>query len=545
MYKTKVILICLLIIIASLPACISASAYFGKIETRSNQVLYYSNAAEPRSIDPHKTAGVPEGNIIMSLIDRLTEYDPKTLEPRPAIAESWEPLDQASKWVFHLRKNAFWTDKHPVTAHDFVWAWQRGIDPKTATPYAGLLYYVKNGEAISQGKLPPSALGIRAIDDYTLEVEMEHPTAFFIKMTPHYVFSPLPSWTIEKYGDKWIAPENIVNNGAFKIVEWKPYNQIVLVKNPDYWDAANVKLEKAYFYPIDDNPTNVNLYKSGDIDTMQSGSIPIPFIKALRKKKDYVIGTFFTTCYYSFNVKRKPFDDPRVCHALNMAVDKAAITDKLIGKGDKPATSLVPPGIPGYPEVKGDSYDPEGAKKLLAEAGYADGKGFPVITIYFNTLESNRQIAEAIQRMWKQTLNIKAELQNEEWQTFTARRERHDFDVARDSWTGDYLDADTFLNLFATDNPNNHPGWVNEEYTKMLTEANQEPNEAKRNEMLVKVEKKLLDGGAVMPIYFYALSYMKKPFLEGWYANLFDIHPLKYVSINTNWKPENEQAEKK
>ncbi|KAF0202225.1 MAG: oppA, partial [bacterium] len=350
MHKVKTAIICLLIGII-LPACISASAYFGKIQTRKEQVVYYSNAAEPRSLDPHKTAGIPEGNIIMSLIERLTDYDPKTLEPRPAIAERWEAVDHAKKWVFYLRRNALWSDKHPVTAHDFVWAWQRGIDPKTATPYAGLLYYVKNGEAISQGKMSPKELGVRAIDDYTLEVEMERPTAFFIKMTPHYVFSPLPSWTIEKWGDKWTTPENIVSCGPFKLAEHKPYNQVVLVKNPDYWDAANVKLDKAYFYPIDDNPTNVNLYKAGELDTMQSGSIPLSFIKTLRKKKDYVGGAFFTTCYFSINVKRKPLDDVRVRRALNMAIDKAAITDKLIGKGDLPATALVPPGLAGYPKV--------------------------------------------------------------------------------------------------------------------------------------------------------------------------------------------------
>ncbi|MBI4854335.1 MAG: peptide ABC transporter substrate-binding protein [Acidobacteria bacterium] len=543
MHKIKTAIVCVLIAII-VPACISASAYFGKITPRQEQILHYSNAAEPRSLDPHKTSGIPEGNIIMSLIDRLTDYDAKTLEPRPAIAERWEAVDKAKKWIFYLRKNVFWTNKRPVTAHDFVWAWQRGIDPKTATPYAGLLYYVKNGEAISQGKMAPTELGIKAIDDYTLEVEMERPTAFFIKMTPHFVFSPLPRETVEKYGDKWATPENIVSCGAFKLAEHKPYDKVLLVKNPDYWDAANVKLDKAYFYPIDDNPTNVNLYKAGELDVIQSGGIPLSFIKTLRKKKDYVGGAFFTTCYYSLNIKRKPLDDVRVRRALNMAIDKASITDKLIAKGDLPATSLVPPGLSGYPKVNGDSYNTQQAKKLMAEAGFPDGKGFPTITIYFNTLEANRQIAEAIQRMWKETLGISAELQNEEWQTFTARRERREFDIARESWTGDYLDPDTFLNLFANDNPNNHSGWINEEYKNLLQEANQEPDEVKRNEMLAKVEKILLDEAVIIPIYFYALSYMQKPYVDGWYPNLFDIHPLKSVSINTNWQPEDNLSKK-
>ncbi|MBI4852997.1 MAG: peptide ABC transporter substrate-binding protein [Acidobacteria bacterium] len=537
MYKVKVLILCLVVgLIFS--TCTSTSVYFGKVEVRKEQILHYSNAAEPSSLDPHKTAGIPEGNIIMSFLDRLTDYDAKTLEPRPALAERWESADQARKWIFYLRKDAFWTDKSPVTAHDFVWAWQRAINPETATRYVFLLYYVKNGEAISQGKMPVTELGVKAIDDYTLEVEMQQPTAFFIKMTPHFVFSPLPRKVVEKYGDKWTAPENIVSCGPFKLAKHKPYDLILLVKNPDYWDVANVKLDKAYFYPIDNGSTNTNLYKAGELDVMQSGGIPPSFIKTLRKKKDYVSGAFFTTCYYSLNVKKKPLDDVRVRRALNMAIDKSAITDKLIGKGDIPATSFIPPGISGYPKVIGDSYDPEKAKKLMAEAGFADGKGFPTITIYFNSLEANRQIAEAIQKMWKQSLNINAELQNEEWQTFTARQERHEFDVARDSWTGDYLDPDTFLNLFATNTPNNHPGWVNEQYTKLLQEANQEPDEVKRSQMLAQVEKILLDETVIIPIYFYALSYMQKPYIEGWYPNLFDIHPLKQVSINTDWQPE-------
>ena len=220
-----------------------------------------------------------------------------------------------------------------------------------------------------------------------------------------------------------------------------------------------------------------------------------------------------------------------------MSVDKAAITDQLIGRGDIPATAFVPPGLPGYPEIKGPEYNPEEAKRLFAEAGYPNGKGFPKITIYFNTLESHRQIAEAIQRMWKEVLNIKVELQNEEWQTFQARRESRNFDVCRDAWTGDYLDPNTFLDLFASASLGNHSGWVNEEYSKLLDAANAEPDQARRTEMLVKAENILLDNMPFMPVYYYALSYMKKPFVDGWYRNLLDIHPLKYVSIRENWTP--------
>jgi oligopeptide transport system substrate-binding protein len=538
------LLLILLMLGSWLPACITAEAYFGKTTPPTSSVLRYWNAAEPRAIDPHKTAGVPEANIMMNIYERLTNYDAQTLEPVPGIAERWEALDQAQNWRFYLRRNAYWSDGHPVTAQDFVWAWKRAVTPATATPYVNLLYYVKNAEAISNGKLPPEQLGVKALDDYTLEVAMERPTAFFVKMTPHYVFSPLPRWAIEQWGDKWTMPGHIVTNGAFRLVEHKPYNQLTIVKDPNYWDARQVKLEKVIFIPIDDNATGVNLYKAGDVDTMQSGSIPVPFLKALRDKKDYVRGAYFTTYYYSLNVKKKPFDDRRVRQALNLAIDKHSIADKLIGKGDIPATTFVPPGIAGYPVPKGAEYNPVEAKKLLAAAGYPNGQGFPKITIYFNTLDTHRQIGEAVQRMWKEALGITVELQNEEWQTFTARRERREFDVARDAWTGDYIDANTFLDLHATESLNNHSGWTNERYTALINAANAEPDSQKRNELLSSAEQLMLDEAPIIPLYFYALSYLKKPFVQGWYPNLLDIHQLKFVSIQNDWKPDNANAAK-
>jgi ABC-type oligopeptide transport system substrate-binding subunit len=539
MNRAKFGVIGLIIIALAMPACITASAFFGKVEPPKEQVLRFWNAAEPRSIDPHKTAGTPEGEIMRNVYEMLTNYHPKTLDPIPGVAEKWEPRDQARFWTFYLRKNAVWTDGHPVTAHDFIWAWQRAVEPKTAAPYASLLYYIKNAEAISNGKMEPSTLGVRAIDDYTLEIEMERPTAFFPKMTMHYAFAPLPHWTIEQWGDKWTDPGKHVSNGPFKLLSHDPYSQLVVIKSPTYWDAATVKLEKVIFIPIEDAATGLNLYKAGEVETMQSGSVPLPFIKALKGKKDYVKGTFFTTYYYSLNINRKPLNDLRVRRALNMAIDKDAIANKLVGRGEVPASSFVPPGIASYPEMKGPGYNPEQARQLLAEAGYPNGKNFPKITIYFNTLEAHRQIAEAVQRMWKENLNIKTvELQNEEWQTFTARRERRDFDVSRDGWTGDYIDANTFLDLFASINPNNHSGWSNNEYSRLLDMANAEPDQVKRTELLVKAENLLIDEMPIIPVYFYALSYMKKPYVDGWYKNLLDYHPLKFVSIREDWTPE-------
>jgi oligopeptide transport system substrate-binding protein len=538
MNRVRPALIGLILIALAMPACLGAEAFFGKTTPPSEQVLRFWNASEPSSLDPHKPATQTEFNIITSIFEMLTGQDPETLEPLPGVAERWESRDQARFWIFYLRKNAVWSDGRPVTARDFVWAWQRAADPETASPNVTFLYFIRNGEAISNGRMKPSTLGVRALDDYTLEVEMERPTAFFPKLTSHYIFAPLPQRAIEKWGDKWTEPDKIMSNGSFVLAEHRPYDHLVVVKNQTYWDAATVKLEKVIFLPTDDNSTGINLYKAGEVYTMQSGMIPLPFIKGLKEKKDYVRGTLFATYYYSLNVKKKPLNDVRVRRALNMAIDKRAITDRLIKKGDVPTTTFVPPGVAGYPppgfELKGPGYDPEQARRLLAEAGYPDGKNFPKITIYFNTHQAHRQIAETIQQMWKEQLNISdVELQNEEGQTFMARLIQRDYDIARDVWQGDYLDPNTFLDQLIADTPGNHSGWVNEEYKRLVETANAEPDPVRRMEMLAKAEKILLDEMPIIPIYHLALSYMAKPFVEGWHTNLLDVHPLKFVSIKS------------
>lgn len=530
----------LLLIALLLTACAERGEYFGTTTAPKLQELRFWNAAEPRSFDPHKTGGIPEFYVINSIFEALTWYDPKTLDPLPGVAERWETTDSARSWTFHLRRNAVWTDGQPVTARDFVYAWRRAVDPETASPYVGLQFYVKNGEAISLGKMKPSELGVKAIDDYTLLVEMERPTAFFPKMTSHYIFAPLPSHAMDRllaeHGDRWTAVEHIITNGPFKLIEHKPYDQAVAIKSPSYWDATNVKLDRIVFVHTEDTATGLNLYKAGDVYTMQSGSIPLAFIKALKHKKDYVSGSLFFTYYYSINLKRKPLDDARVRKALSMAIDREAITERLIGKGDIPAYSFVPPGVPGYKGYRGEGFNPEEARRLLSEAGYPDGKGFPKLTIYFNTSDAQRQIAEAIQRMWKEHLGIEIGLQNEEWQTFQARWERRDFDFSRDGWQGDYLDPNTFLDLMGTDTPNNHSGWINEDYKRLLDAANSEPDEEKRMRMLSEAEEMMMRDQPIIPIYFYGMSYLKKPFVEGWYPNLADVHPLKFVYINPNWQ---------
>jgi oligopeptide transport system substrate-binding protein len=524
----------------ALQACVTAGAYFGSTTPPSDQVLYISNASEPRSLDPHKTAGVPEANIMLNLYDCLTGYDPKTNEPVPGLAERWEHNANSSVWTFYLRHDATWTDGNPITAEDFVYSWRRITDPATASPYSSLLYYVKNGQALNEGTMTDLAqLGVRALDAHTLEVTMERPTAFFVAMTPHYAFAAVPRQAIEKFGDDWLMPGNHVSSGPFRLVKRIPYDRIILDKWDGHWDAARVRLERAVFLPIEDQNTSVNLYKANEVQVTAGGgqSVPTAFVRALKPKQDFHIHAEYGTYYYSLNVKRPPLDNPKVRLALALAVDKEAICEKYLGAGQVPAYNWVPPGTPGYPYPEAPRYDPERARQLLAEAGFPGGKGFPRIEIFFNTLESHRQIAEIVQRMWKENLNIPIELNNQEWQVFQATREQRRFDIARDGWIADYLDPNTFLDLYQTDTLNNHPGWLNKEYTQLMEQANSEPDPQRRLDLLAKAEAILLEEMPIIPLYYYASVKLRKPFVEGWYENPLDQHPLKFVWINEDWKP--------
>ena len=531
-----------LVAAAAFPAaCLPSGEYFGNLALPDDGVLCVTNGDEPRSLDPHKVAGVPEQNIILNLYDGLTTYDPRTAEPIPCVAESWEPNADASVWTFHLRRDARWTDGAPLTAEDFVYSWRRIVDPATAAPYVNLMYYVKNAQAINEGRIDDVAsLGVRAVDACTLEVTMEQPTAFFISMTPQYVFTAVPRQAIERFGDAWLDPANHVSSGPFRLVQRIPYDRVVLEKWDGHWDAARVRLRRVVLYPTQDRNTVVNLYKAGEVAITwgDSQSIPSMYVKALRGKRDFYAASQFAVYYFSLNVKQPPMDDLRVRRALNMAINKRQICEELLQAGQTPATTFVPPGTPGYPYPTGDAYDPEAARRLLAEAGYPRGEGFPPIEISFNTNETHRQVAETVQSMWKTELGIHADLTNMEWQTFLSHRERREYNgVTRGAWIADYFDPNTFLDIMASDSPNNHAGWVDARYSGMISAANREVDPRKRFELLAAAEQYMLDAMPVIPVYHYSGIRLKKPWVQGWYENVLDQHPLKFVSIDADWRP--------
>jgi ABC-type oligopeptide transport system substrate-binding subunit len=518
------------------PASATAPRYFGSTTPPKTNVLRFNLGAEPEYIDPGLAVGQPDGRVARLLFEGVTREDPQTLAPLPGQAYRWDISPDRLTYTFHLRPNLVWSDGTRLTAEDFRWSWLRVLNPKTTSRYAGIFAPILNATEYNDTTISdPSRVGIAAPDDSTLVVRLKAPTAYFLYLTQFYTALPCPRRTIETYGDRWTLPQHIVNNGPFLLTYWRQNNRFEFRKNPRYWDAANVKLDGVIGYTVDDLNTSANLYKAGAIDWSPSGYIPSPFIPYLRQFADYRHGAYQGVYFFSVNVTRKPLDNVWVRRALNYAVDRDAIANDLLKGSRDPWGRFAPSGYPGYDPPAPITYDPDKARECLAKAGYPGGKGFPRIEITFNTSEDHRRIAEAIQAMWRRELHIDVQLSNQEWASFLKATSSLQYDIARRSWIGDYLDPNTFLSCFVTDDGNNRSGWSDPRYDALIHGAALEPNAAKRMAMLRRAEELLLSDGPVIPVYHYSTNELVKPYVKGIYRTPLDIHPLTHVEIDRDW----------
>jgi len=494
----------------------------------SGDEFIVANSAEPQSLDPAKIQGVPEHRINMALFEGLVTYDPKTANAVPGVAESWDISEDGMTYTFHLRKSE-WSDGTPITAQTFVDSWLRTLAPETGSQYAFMIaLVVKGADDYNTGKADASVVGIRAIDDMTFEVQLTGPAPYAIDVIAHYAFNAVPLHAIEKFGTDWIKPGNFVGNGAFILKSWTPQESITLVPNDKYWNKANVHISQITFLPIEDSNTAFEKYKAGEIDW--STGIPVPRIDEVKLMPDYQVAPQLGTYYYIFNVKRGPLQDVRVRKALTMAVNTQELVEKVTKAGQIGTRSMVPP-MANYTPGQGAAYDPDGAKQMLAEAGYPDGKGFPNLTVIYNTLEGHKLIAEYIQESWRRILGIDIKIQNYEWKTFLDIRHQHDFDITRAGWVGDYQDPNTFLELFMTGGGNNDGEYSNTTFDELLRKAATMKAGAERFQVLHNAESVFLtQDQAVLPIYSYVSQHIidtKK--WDGWYNNPQDVHP--YVGL--------------
>jgi oligopeptide transport system substrate-binding protein len=501
----------------------------------SPQILKLGNLAEPKTVDPAHINGLYEGNIARELFESLINKDPKTLELVPGAAEKWVPSDNNRKWTFYLRKNGKWSNGDPLTAQDFIYSWTRLLAPATASEVAYFAYVIKNGQLYNSGKTPASELGLKAIDKYTLEVILEEPTPVFLLIAAHLPLAPVHKATIEKYGDRWTRPENIVSNGAFKMAQWEINKVLVARKNPQYWDYKKIKLDEVQFFPVENLATEEKMFRTKQLHITRE--IPPEKVSLWAKDKT---GAFQSVADLNSNFiwvnlrKGSPLLDKRVRKALALGIDRERLV-KYVTKGhDTVLVSYVPPGTGGFSPKSILPKAGEGikdAKRLLAEAGFPGGKDFPPIDFVYSTNELHKKVAEALQQMWKENLGLTVNITNQEWKVYLDSARNGHFQLARFSWIADYNDPSNFMDFLATDSGTNFAKYANPVYDKLIEQQRTEFDKKKRFAIFQQLEDIILDDFPVIPLYVRNHNYLKAKEVRGWYNNVEDLHPLKYVSL--------------
>ncbi|EGU31869.1 oligopeptide ABC transporter, periplasmic oligopeptide-binding protein [Vibrio sp. N418] len=488
------------------------------------QELVRGNGTEVATIDPHKSQGVPESHVIADLLEGLVGQDANG-NIIPGVADSWETADNKT-FTFHLRKDAKWSNGDPVTAHDFVYSFQRSVDPMTASPYSWYMEYtkMKNAKDIIAGKADKSTLGVKALDDQTLVVELDSAVPYFVMMMGHTTTKPVHKATVEKFGDQWTKPENFVGNGAFVVDKWVVNERLVLKRNEQYWDNDKTVLNQVTFLPIENQVTEMNRFLSGEIDF--TNELPLEHFKRLSKEHPESVSVVGNLCtyYYLFNTKKAPFDDVRVRQAVSYTIDRNIVANAIMGQGQKPAYFLTPeitagfePEMPAYGQMSQQERNAE-AKRLLEEAGY--GKDNPLkFTLLYNTSENHKKVAIALGSMWKKSLGLNVTLENQEWKTYLSTKDSGNFEIARAGWCGDYNEASSFLTLMKSGNTTGGIHYDSKAYDDLMERAITSTSEEERKALYSEAEKLMAKDMPIAPIYQYVKSRLLSPKVGGFPAN--------------------------
>ncbi len=496
------------------------------------------NGAEPESLDPAIFTGQPDLRVVSAIFEGVTRYNAKTGEAEPGLADRWEISADKLTYTFHLRDNVVWSTGEPITADDVVYSWLRVLDPATAGEYAGQLFFVKNAEAYNTAALKDAKqVGIRALDSRSVQVELHSPIPFFLSLCAFPTLAVVPRHAIEKNGDRWLMAKPVPVSGPYLLEAWRLNDRIRLRKNPRYWDAANTQSEVVDMLPVTSPNTALNLYETGAADVIWDKTlVPNELVDILRKRSDFHTFDYIGSYFIRFNVTKKPFDDPRVRRALTQAIDRGRLVERITRGGEKIATHHTPYGVANYHPPEGWSYDPREARKLLADAGFPGGLHFPRFNYLFNATagggaKTDEKIAVELQSMWKQELGIDVELRPMEWKVYLSTQRQLDYDTCRSSWIGDYNDANTFLDMFMSNNGNNRTGWKSTRYDELIRRANQQPDARERERMLQEAETILIrDETVIAPLYFYTGFFCYDPRkIDGIYPNIIDQHPVQTI----------------
>lgn len=528
----------LVVLLAAIVSCSSKTDDKSDPE-KTQQVLRMSIGAFPSNIDPHQVTDIPGVKVVVALMESLLVTDYLTFTQHPAVAESWEELEDGTLYRFTLRNNAKWSNGETITAEDFVYAWQRILSPGLGNQYALDYYAIKNAGAFHKGEIDDfTQVGVKALSERLLEFRLEKRDPLFLKRLSDARTAPVHKATVEKFGaiddpnNPWIRAGNYVGNGPFILKRWE-LNQIIEVeKNPHYWDAEKITLEKVLFNPADSESIEERLFRSGQIDIAFGGRIPVDKIARYKEEAPDVFFSqpAYATYFYLFNVQKPPFDNVDVRKAFSYAIDKNLITQRVTKNGEAIANALSPISE-AYKPPQMQEYNPQLAREHLAKAGFPGGKGFPQVALSYNTAEIHQALAVAIQQMWKKELNVDVVLENQEWKVFLDFRQNLQHDIARAGSSSSFADPVDFLDSLRTGHGLNDTGWSNREYDELVESSNQAATQQERYELLYKAEQILLDQLPLIPIFYYNYSLLKSPQVKGFEFNMVNYPVYKGVYL--------------
>lgn len=505
----------ILILLASLLFVHSCSDNDNTVDIDSKDTLNINIGSEPPSLDWSRATDSTSFTILNNIMDGLTRFSPEH-KPEPALAKSWEMCEDGKTYIFSLREDVQWTDGEILTARDFVYSWKRLLSPETAADYAYFLYDIVNAKSFNTGEIRDfNKVGIKAVDKFTLKVELNRPAVYFPSLLTFMSTFPMRKDIVEKHGESWTEPQNIVTLGAYRLTTWKHHDHIILEEYGDYWGEKPRDVKRVRMI-MNQNPTStLALYESGELDFLDSTGIPLLEIPRLRDSKEFVSKLAYRGSYIAFNVNKAPFDNPLVRKAFAHAVDRESISSILQGSGI-PSTSWIPKKMFAHNPDIGLEFDPEKAARLLAEAGYPGGRGFPESSFLYPDVSNNRIVAEALHSMWKKYLGVNISLVNQEWKVYLRTLDTDTPPIFRASWGADYPDPHNFMNLFKCTSGNNETGWCNSKYDSLVDKAAGETDPERRLELYNRAQKLLTETDVPVVPYINAVQQnMIKPYIKG------------------------------
>ncbi len=506
------------------PAILSACSDAG---ARNADTFRMSVRADPPTLDWTLATDSISFNILTNLMEGLTQYT-ADLEPIPAVAKEWKFSEDGRVITYTLRDDVFWSDGQPVTAQDFEYSWKRLLNPKTAAQYAYFLFDIENAAEYNAGTVTdPSKVGVRALSPTVLEVKLKKPVVYFPSITTFMVTYPQREDIVTRYGDRWTEPQHIVTNGPYQLAEWQHEYKLVLKAHERHFEGPP-PVPQVEVFVVEEPTTALTLYETGELDMVQLPPVAIPHYK---EHPEYRKRPQLRGYYYGMNVQKPPFDDVRVRRAFAHAIDRSQIPVILKG-GEIPTASWIPKGMFGYNPDIGAHFDPEKARRLLAEAGYPGGKGFPRSVAVFNSENRNRLIAEFVKDQWRKHLNVNIEFENQEWKVFLSRLNTDPPQIFRLGWGADFPDPDNFMNLFLSTSGNNRLRWANPRYDALVAQGPTVRDPEKRKAIYDEAQVLLTETDAAMiPLFIQVQNLLMKSRVQGFEMNSMELLYLKRLRL--------------